>query len=45
MKALINLGRESRGDFHENPVIHCMSILSSVVAVVFLAVTTFHHFK
>ena len=44
-KALINLGREGSVDFHENPVLHCMSILSSVVVVVFLAVTAFHNFK
>ena len=45
MKALINLGREDSVDFHENPVLHCMSILSPAVIVVFLAVTAFHHFK
>ena len=45
MKALINLGREGSVDFHENPVLHCMSILLSVVVVEFLAVTAFHHFQ
>ena len=45
MKALINLGRESSVDFHENPVLHCMSILSPVVVVVLLAVTAFQHFN
>ena len=45
MKALSNLGREESVDFHENPVFHCMSILSPVVVVVLLAVTVFHHFK
>ena len=45
MKALINLGREGSVDFDENPVLHCMSILSLVFVVVLLAVTAFHHFK
>ena len=31
VKALINLGREGSIDFHENLVLHCMSVLSSVV--------------
>ena len=45
MKALISLGREGSVDFHENPVLHCMSIVSLVDAVVLIAVTVFHHFK
>ena len=45
MKALINLGREDSVDFHESPVLYCMSIVSPVVVVVFLAVTAFYHFK
>ena len=45
MKALIKLGREGSVDFHENPVLHCMSIVSPVVVVVLLTVTVFHHFK
>ena len=43
--ALISLGCGSSVDFHEHPVLHCMSILSSVVVVVFLAVTAFHYIK
>ena len=43
MKALINLGREGSVNFNENPVLHCMSIVSPVVLVL-LAVTAFHHF-
>ena len=39
---LINLGHEGSVDFHENPVFHCMSIVLSVVVVVFLAVTASH---
>ena len=34
MTALSNLGREGSIDFHENPVLHCTSILSPVVVVV-----------
>ena len=45
MKALINLGREDSVDFHENPVLQCVSIVSLVVVVILLAVTAFHHFK
>ena len=45
VKALINLGREGSVDIHENPVLHCMSIVSPVVVVALLAVTAFHHFK
>ena len=45
MKALINLGCEGSVEFHENPVLHCMSMLSPVVVVVLLAVIAFHHFK
>ena len=45
MQTLINLGREGSVDFHENPFLHCMSIVSPVVVVVLLAVTVFHHFK
>ena len=45
MKALINLGPEGSVDFHENPVLHCISILSPVVVVVLLVVTAFHHFQ
>jgi len=39
VQVLINSGREGSVDFHENPVLHCMSILSPVVVVVLLAVT------
>ena len=45
VKALIKLGREGSVDFHENPVLHCMSIVSPAAVVVLLAVTVFHHFK
>jgi len=45
VKALITLGRGSSVDFHKNPVLHCMSILSSVLTVVSLAVTAFHHLQ
>ena len=45
MRALINLGRAGSVEFHENPVLHCMGILSPVVVVVLLAVAAFHHFK
>ena len=45
MKAVMNLGCEGIVDFHENPVLHFMSILSPAVIVVLLAVTVFHHFK
>ena len=44
VKALINLGREGSADFHENPVLHFMNILSHAVVVVLLAVTAFQHF-
>jgi len=44
-KAFINLGCEGSIDFQENPVLHCMSIFSPAVVVVFLAVTAFHRFK
>jgi len=44
-KALVDLGRQGRVDFHENPVLHCMNILSPVVIVVVLAVTAFHRIK
>ena len=45
VKALINLGREGSVNFHENPVLHCMSISSPVVVVVLLALTAFPHFQ
>ena len=45
MKALITLGCEGSVDFHEKPLLHCMSILSPVAVVVLFAVTAFHHFK
>ena len=45
VKALVSLGREDSVDFHENPVLHCMSMVSPVVVVVLPAVTAFHHFK
>ena len=41
MKALINLGRDGSVDFHENPVLHCMSILPPVVVVLLHVVTAF----
>ena len=45
MKALINVRCTDSADFHENPVLHCMIILSPVVVVLLLALTAFHHFK